>query len=85
MDSDDQEVERLREWIDKLEAFSGALEDLEGESPTDLCESACDAWQHLLMENSPPPTSPAVLIISESFALLTKVMTQVSTDWGRHA
>jgi hypothetical protein len=82
VDSDDQEVERLREWIDKLEAFSGALEDLEGESPTDLCESACDAWHHIAMENSPPPTSPAVLLISESFAVLTKVMTQVSTDWA---
>ena len=82
MDDNEVEVERLREWLGLLEAFSDALEDLEGESPTDLCESACDAWHHIAMENSPPPTSPAVLLISESFAVLTKVMTQVSTDWA---
>ncbi|MFB1298799.1 hypothetical protein ACAG24_025175 [Mycobacterium sp. pW049] len=82
MDDEQEEVERVREWIGQLEAFSGALGDLEGESPTDYCESACNAWQHIAMDGSPPPTSPAVLIISESFAVLTRVMTQVATDWA---
>jgi hypothetical protein len=82
MDDDEAEVERVQEWIGLLEAFCGALDDLEGESPTDLCESACDAWQHIALEKPPPPTSPAVLIITESFAVLTKVMTTVSTDWA---
>ena len=66
----------------RLEAFRAALVDLNGETPTDFCESACNAWQHIAMDGSPPPTSPAGLIISESFAALAKVMTQVSTDWA---
>jgi len=79
---DEVEAERLRDWIGLLEAFTGALEDLEGETPTDFCESACDAWQQIVMDDSPPPTSPAILIITESFAALTKVMTAVSGDWA---
>ncbi|MDH6246077.1 hypothetical protein [Mycobacterium sp. OTB74] len=83
MENDEQEdVAHLREWIGRLEAFSGALEDLEGESPSDFCESACDAWKNIAMTDSPPPTSPAVLVITESFAVLTRVMTKVSTDWA---
>ena len=83
MENDEQEdVAQLREWISRLEAFSGALEDLEGESPSDFCESACDAWKNTAMTDSPPPTSPAVLVITESFAVLTRVMTKVSTDWA---
>jgi hypothetical protein len=76
------ETERLRHWIGLLEAFAGALEDLEGETPIDFCESACDTWQQIAMDDSPPPTSPAILIITESFAALTKVMTAVSGDWA---
>jgi len=42
MENDEQEDRALlREWIGRLEAFSGALDYLEGESPGDFCESAC--------------------------------------------
>lgn len=84
MENDGQEdsVELLGEWIGRLEAFIDALEDLEGESPSDFCESACDAWKNIAMTDSPPSTSPAVLVVTESFAVLTKVMTKVSTDWA---
>jgi hypothetical protein len=81
-DKGQDDAARVREWIGRLESFSVALEDLKGESPTDFCESACEAWQHIAMEDRPPPTSPAVLMITESFVLLTRVMTEVSTDWA---
>lgn len=81
-DREHEELTRVRNWMDRLAAFNEALGDLEGDTPTDFCESACNAWQHTAMDGSPPPTSPAVLIIGESFAVLTKVMTQVSADWA---
>ncbi|CPS19921.1 hypothetical protein [Mycobacteroides abscessus] len=77
-----EDVARLREWVDRLDAFSGALEDLEGESPIDFCESACDAWKNIAMTDSPPQASAAVLVVTESFAALTTVMTEVSADWA---
>jgi hypothetical protein len=82
VEDDEEEEERVREWIGRLEASAGALEDVEGESPTDFCESACDAWQSIAMVESPPPTNPAILIILESFTALTRVMTAVSKDWA---
>jgi len=82
MEDEQEEVERVREWIGRLEAFAGALDDLEGETSTDFCESACDAWQSVAMVDSPPPTSPAIVIVVESFTALTRVMTTVSKDWA---
>ena len=83
MDDDEQEaIHQVCDWIGRLEAFAGALDDLEGETPTNFCESACDAWQSIAMVDSPPPTNPAILIIVESFTALTRVMTAVSKDWA---
>ncbi len=81
-DGDQEEVERVWDWIDRLDSFTSTLDALDGETPTDFCESVCDAWKSIAMTGSPPSTSPAILIILESFAALSHVMTTVSMDWA---
>lgn len=81
-DDEQEEAERVRVWVGRLDAFASALDALDGETPTGFCESACDAWKSTAMVGYPPPTSPAILIILESFAALSKVMTTVSMDWA---
>jgi hypothetical protein len=75
-----EEVERVRDWVRRLQAFVESLDDLEGTTPTDFCESACLAWQNTAMSDNPPPASPAALIIGEAFGAITQVMKTVATD-----
>jgi hypothetical protein len=76
-----EEVERVRDWVRRLQAFVESLDGLEGTTPTDFCESACLAWQNTAMSDNPPPASPAALIIGEAFGAITQVMKTVATDW----
>jgi hypothetical protein len=76
-----QEVERVRDWVRRLQAFVESLDDLKGTTPTDFCESACLAWQNTAISDNPPPASPAALIIVEAFGTITQVMKTVATDW----
>jgi hypothetical protein len=76
-----EEAERVRDWVRRLQAFVESLDDLEGTMPTDSCESACLAWQNTAMSDNPPPASPAALIIVEAFGAITQVMKTVATDW----
>jgi hypothetical protein len=80
-DDEQEEVERVRGWIGRLQAFTESLDDLEGNTPTDLCQNACLAWQYTVMPDSPPPTSPAMLIIIQAFGTMTQVMKTVALDW----
>ena len=57
-EDEQEEVERVREWIGRLEEFISTLSTLDGETPTDFCESACDGWKATAMAGSPPPTQP---------------------------
>ncbi|BBZ38774.1 hypothetical protein [Mycobacterium conspicuum] len=82
MKEEEEEVARVRNWIGRLEGFISSFDGLDGETPIDFCESACDTWQSTVMSDSPPPTSPAILVIVESFGALAKVMTTVSMDWA---
>ena len=47
-------VELLRDWIDRLEGFASALDDIDGETASEYCENACYAWQTALMIDPPP-------------------------------
>lgn len=82
MKEEEEEVARIRDWIGRLEGFISSLNGVDGETPIDFCESACDTWQSTVMSDSPPPASPAILLIVESFGALAKVMTTVSMDWA---
>jgi hypothetical protein len=77
-----EEVERVRVWIGRLREFASSLDDIDGDKPLDFCENACVAWQTIVMVDSPPPTSPAMVLIVQSFAALTQVMTTVTMDWA---
>jgi hypothetical protein len=76
-----EEVERVRVWVGRLQAFAESLDDLEGTTPTEFCESACLAWQSTVMSDSPPPNSPATLAIVQAFGAMTQVMKTVALDW----
>ncbi|MGB6516273.1 hypothetical protein [Mycobacterium sp.] len=77
-DDEQEEVVRVRDWAGWLEEFISTLDALDGETPTDFRESACAAWKSTAMAGSPPPTSPAILIILESFSALSTVVRSVS-------
>src|SRR5208283_1646481 len=82
VEDEQEEVARVRDWIGRLEGFISTLDGLDGATPYDFCESACDAWKNIAMVGYPPPTSPAMLIIVESFGALANVLTTVSMDWA---
>ena len=80
-DGEQEEVERVRVWVGRLQAFAESLDDLEGTTPTEFCESACLAWQSTVMSGSPPPNSPAMLIIVQALGAMTQAMKTVALDW----
>jgi hypothetical protein len=41
VDDDQEQVERLRDWVGQLEGFASALNDIDGETPSEFCENAC--------------------------------------------
>lgn len=81
VDDDHDEVERVREWIDRLEAFASSLDDIEGDDATDFADNALEAWQHLA---SPSVTGVtlAALVIFEALNALAKTSTTVIMDWA---
>ena len=74
-------VELLRDWIDRLEGFASALDDIDGETASEYCENACYAWQTALMIDPPPRTSAAMAIALEGLNALLQMMTAVMVDW----
>jgi hypothetical protein len=81
-DEQEEEVERVRDWVGRLEGFASALDDIDGETPTEFCENACDAWQSTLMIDPPPRTSPAMAIGLEGLNAMLRVMVAVTLDWA---
>lgn len=82
MDDEQEEVEPVRDWVDRLEGFASALDDIDGETPSEFCENACYAWQSTLMIDPPPRTSPAMVIALEGLNAMLQVMTAVVLDWA---
>lgn len=82
MEEDDQdEAAQVRVWIGRLQTFADSLDNLEGTTPSDFCESAMLAWQNTVTSDGPPPGSPAMLIIVQAFGAMTQVMKTVALDW----
>ncbi|OBH34273.1 hypothetical protein A5692_13290 [Mycobacterium sp. E342] len=80
-DEEQEEVERIQVWVSRLQAFAESLDDLEGTTPTDFCENAINAWQNTVMSDSPPPASPAMLVIIQVMGAMTQIMKNVALDW----
>jgi hypothetical protein len=82
MEDEQEEVERVREWIGQLEGFASALDDIDGETPSEFCENACEAWRSVLMIDPPPKTGPAMVIGLGALSALLKVLADVAMDWA---
>lgn len=83
MEDDEQEdVDRVRDWIGRLQAFASSIDDIDGTSPDDFGENVCEARQNVAMSDMPPKTSPAVLIALETLNALLQVMRKVVMDWA---
>jgi hypothetical protein len=77
-----EELERVGEWIGRLEAFAASLDDIEGgDDATEFCDNACEAWQHIAMPSVTGP-SPAALVIFEGLNALGNASTTVIMDWA---
>ncbi|MFJ1460875.1 hypothetical protein [Nocardia sp. N2S4-5] len=78
----EDDVAQVREWVGRLEEFVASLDGIEGDDPFDFCENASDAWKDgVSPDTAPPPTSPAMVIIVETFRALAQVMSAAMTDY----
>lgn len=76
------DAELLRLWIDRLAEFISTIGDIEGDDPFDLIESAMEAFRiGVSPDTAPPPTSPAMLIIVETFRTLAQAMNSATGDY----
>jgi hypothetical protein len=82
-ESEEQEnIERVRFWVDRLHEFLLSLDWIDGTMPIDFCENACIAWQYVAMSDPPPLTSPATFIVLETFGALAQVMSAATMDYA---
>jgi hypothetical protein len=81
VDDDHDDVENVREWIGRLDAFVSSLDDIEGEYATDFADNALEAWQHLTLPSVTGATLPA-LVIFEALNAIAKTSTTVAMDWA---
>jgi len=80
-DDERSEVENVRDWIDRLEAFVSSLDDIEGDSATDFADNALEAWQHLTLPGV-SGVNPSALVIFEALNAMAKTSTTVIMDWA---
>ncbi|MEU4320966.1 hypothetical protein AB0F85_29370 [Nocardia fluminea] len=82
MEEAQEDVAQVREWVSQLEELITSLSGLEDESPIDFCGSAMDAWRGKISpDTAPPPTSPAMVVIVETFRALVQVLIAVTMDY----
>ena len=83
MEADEQEeIERVREWIGRLEAFASALDDIEGNSATDFANDVLEAMQSEVMPHVAPARVPSMLLALEAASTVTWATTTVIMDWA---
>ncbi|AMU74391.1 hypothetical protein [Mycobacteroides abscessus] len=82
MDAEHEEVERLRDWIERLEAFTAALDDIEGEDATDFANNVLEALNDAVVPNLVPAKSPSMLLALEAVVAVTQAAIVVIMDWA---
>ncbi|EIU15264.1 hypothetical protein MA5S0422_1724 [Mycobacteroides abscessus 5S-0422] len=82
-DDEQEELERVTDWIGRLEAFAESLDDLEGESARDFANNACTAFQATIMPSiTPGRANAAVLMLLEAASVVTRATRTVLMDWA---
>ncbi len=81
-DDEQEELERVREWIGRLEAFASALDDIEGDSATDFANDALEAMQAVVMPHMVAARIPSMLLALEAASTMTRATTTVAMDWA---
>jgi hypothetical protein len=82
MSMEDDEVRRVQDWIELLEAFATSLDEIDGESATDLVNNALEAIQAVVMPHIIPAQTPAMLLALEAVSAVTQATTDVIMDWA---
>lgn len=81
-DDEQEENERVREWIGRLEAFASSLGDIDGRSATDFANNALEALQAVVMPHIVAAQTPAMLLALEAVSAVTQATTDVIMDWA---
>lgn len=81
-DDEREEIERLRDWIDRLESFASALNDIEGDDATDFANNALEAVHGAVLPHLAPSKTPSMLLALEAVAAVTRAATVVIMDWA---
>ena len=83
MDGEDQEeLERVRDWVERLEAFASTFDDNEGHTATDFANNALEALQAVVMPHVVASRTPAMLLALEAVVAVTQATTDVIMDWA---
>ena len=83
MDGEDQEeLERVRDWVERLEAFASTFDDIEGHTATDFANNALEALQAVVMPHVVASRTPAMLLALEAVVAVTQATTDVIMDWA---
>ena len=81
-DDEQEEVERVREWIGRLEAFAHALDDIEGDSATDFANNVLEALNGAVLPHLAAARTPSMLLALEAVSAATRATTAVVVDWA---
>ncbi len=81
-DDEQEEVERVREWIGRLEAFAHPLDDIEGDSATDFANNVLEALNGAVLPHLAAARTPSMLLALEAVSAATRATTAVVVDWA---
>lgn len=82
VDDEHEDVERVRDWIERLETYSAALEDVEDDNATDFANNALEALNDAVLPHLVPAKSPSMLLALEAVVAVTQAATKVIIDWA---
>lgn len=83
MESNDQdEVENVRVWVERLAAFASGLDGIEGDNATDFANNALEALQAVVMPHVVATKSPAMLLALEALVAVAQATADVIMDWA---
>ena len=81
-DDEQEEIQRVKEWIGRLEAFASALDDIDGDSATDFANNVLEAMQAVVMPHIVAAQTPAMLLALEAVSAVARATTVVIMDWA---